>query len=166
MFAAFSADHLMEPFFFKENGSPVTVNGDRYREVITNHIVPQMKRHRCFSKAIFQQDGAPPHTAAETRNLLTKTFGEDRVIGKFFPFPWPAYSPDLSPCDFWLSNEIKTSVYQHQLPQNLDDLERKIGNAFSVIDTDLLESVVFNSVKRMHLCIENNGGHLEHVYNR
>ena len=55
-----------------------------------------MKRYRCFSKAIFQQDGAPPHTAVETRDLLIKAFGEDRVIGKFFPISWPAYSPDLS----------------------------------------------------------------------
>jgi len=91
VFVAFNSSHLIQPFFF-----------ERYCRMIKEHLIPEMKRKRSCSHAIFQQDGAPPHTAAMTRELLNSSFGTEKVISKGFPFEWPPYSPDLSPCDFWL----------------------------------------------------------------
>lgn len=47
----------------------------------------------------------------------------------------------------------------------MNDLEMKTRNALSEIHTELLKSVIYNASKRMHLCIENSGGYLEHVLN-
>ena len=45
----------------------------------------------CGADALFQQDGAPSHTARTTRALPGEMFRETLV--------WPALSPDLSPND-------------------------------------------------------------------
>jgi hypothetical protein len=163
VFAAFNNRHILQPYFFEENGSPVTVNGERYREMIQQHLVPQLKQKRCFSKAVFQQDGAPPHTAAETKILLSSIFSDNRVISKAFPMAWPAYSPDMTPCDFWLWNYVKTQVYADPQPTNLIDLKAKIKLVFKNIDVNILPSVIFDIIKRMTVCVNVNGAHLEHV---
>jgi hypothetical protein len=153
----------MEPFFFEVDGKPSYVTGERYREMIKNHLIPQMKRHRSFSRAIFQQDGAPPHTAQETKELLQQQFGAERIISKGFPFEWPPYSPDLSPCDYWVWNFLKSQVYHPPLPKNLVELKQRIRDACSAITPDLLTSATHSILKRLHLCENMLGGHLEHV---
>ena len=75
------------------------------------------------------QDGAASHTANETKALLCQQFSEKRLIGKGFENAWPPYSPDLTPCDFWLWNEIKTCVYNnndHPPAVSIEDLKSKI----------------------------------------
>jgi transposase len=42
------------------------------------------------------QDGASPHTAKQTIELLKKYFGEKIISNKLEDF-WPPYSPDLNP---------------------------------------------------------------------
>jgi hypothetical protein len=65
------------------------------------------------------QDGVTAHTAKETiwalRGVFDEIDGEDRIISKGL---WPARSPDLNPCDFYLWKELKSVVYansQHDL---------------------------------------------------
>ncbi|GFX14367.1 uncharacterized protein TNCV_1768611 [Trichonephila clavipes] len=56
----------------------VTVNGDRYRAMITNFFIPELNNHDVH-ELWFQQDGATCHTARATIDLLKDTFG-DRLI--------------------------------------------------------------------------------------
>jgi hypothetical protein len=163
VFAAFNNRHILKPYFFEEDDHPVSVNGERYRKMISDHLIPQMKLKRSFSSAILQQDGAPPHTANETKDLLVSKFGMNRVISKGFPLSWPPYSPDLSPCDFWLWNDLKTHVYALPRPTTLQELKVKIENAFVDITLEMLASACNDVIKRMSLCVEISGGHLEHV---
>ena len=46
----------------------------------------------------FQQDGATPHAAIATLDLLRQTFGE-RLISRRTDNPWSPHSPDLNPFD-------------------------------------------------------------------
>lgn len=163
VFAALNNRYILQPFFFEEHGAPVTVNGERYRLMIEQHLVPQLRQRRCFSRAVFQQDGAPPHTATETTNLLTSIFSANRIISKGFDMAWPAYSPDLTPCDFWFWNYVKTQVYADPMPTDLISLKTKIKHVFANIDTDVLPSVIYDVVKRMTVCVNVDGAHLEHV---
>ncbi|GFU45935.1 transposable element Tc3 transposase [Trichonephila clavipes] len=64
-------------------GHNVTVNGDRYRAMITNFFIPELKNHD-VQELWFQQDGATCHTARATIDLLKDTFG-DRLISRFGP---------------------------------------------------------------------------------
>lgn len=95
------AGGVIGPYFFKnENGRNVTVNGLRYREMITDYLVPKIQEldiHDIW----FQQDGATCHTARETMNLLATHFDEN-IISRFGPINWPPRSCDLTPLDYFL----------------------------------------------------------------
>ncbi|GFX04403.1 DUF4817 domain-containing protein [Trichonephila clavipes] len=91
---------LVESFFKYDEGHNVTVNGDRYRAMITNFFIPELNNHD-VQELWFQQDGATCHTARATIDLLKDTFG-DRLISRFGPVNWPPRSCDLTPLDYFL----------------------------------------------------------------
>ncbi|GFW37057.1 transposase [Trichonephila clavipes] len=70
-----------------DEGHKVTVNGDRYRAMITNFFIPELSNHD-VQELWFQQHGATCHTARATIDLLKDTFG-DRLISRFGPVNWP-----------------------------------------------------------------------------
>ncbi|GFW94503.1 hypothetical protein TNCV_2702241 [Trichonephila clavipes] len=89
------AGGIIGQYFFKnDEGHNVTVNGDRYRAMITNFFIPELNNHD-VQELWFQQDGATYHTARATIDLLKDTFG-DRLISRFGPVNWPPRSCDLT----------------------------------------------------------------------
>ncbi|GFV15306.1 uncharacterized protein TNCV_4833341 [Trichonephila clavipes] len=95
------AGGIIGPYFFKnDEGHNVTVNGDRYRAMITNFFIPELNNHD-VQELWFQQDGATCHTAHATIDLLKDTFG-DRLISRFGPVNWPPRSCDLTLLDYFL----------------------------------------------------------------
>ncbi|GFV86036.1 uncharacterized protein TNCV_670331 [Trichonephila clavipes] len=92
---------IIGPHFFKnDEGHNVTVNGDRYRAMITNFFIPELNNPD-VQELWFQQDGATCHTACATIDLLKYTFG-DCLISRFGPVNWPPRSCDLTPLDYFL----------------------------------------------------------------
>ena len=73
---ALSSDRIIGPYWFEDNAeNAVTVNQENYRHVIKKFTA--CLRGRRFEKKLwFQQDGATPHTAVETRKLLSEKFEE------------------------------------------------------------------------------------------
>ena len=65
-------------------------------------VIPALQEHNCVEITVFMQDGAPPHIGRQVQRLLRETFTDERIISRSFSDPWPARSPDLNPCDFWL----------------------------------------------------------------
>ncbi|GFT06830.1 DUF4817 domain-containing protein [Trichonephila clavipes] len=92
-----------------DEGHNVTVNGDRYRAMITNFFIPELNNHD-VQELWFQQDGATCHTARATIDLLKDTFG-DRLISRFGPVNWPPRSRNLTPLDYFLWGYVKSLVY-------------------------------------------------------
>ncbi|GFV64963.1 DUF4817 domain-containing protein [Trichonephila clavipes] len=85
------AGGIIGPYFFKnDEGHNVTVNGDRYRAMITNFFIPELNNHD-VQELWFQPDGATCHTARATIDLLKDTFG-DRLISRFGPVNWTVNS--------------------------------------------------------------------------
>ncbi|GFX66705.1 putative DD41D transposase [Trichonephila clavipes] len=73
------AGGIIGPYFFKnDEGHNVTVNGDRYRAMITNFFIPELNNPD-VQELWFQQDGATCHTVRATIDLLKDKFG-DRLI--------------------------------------------------------------------------------------
>ncbi|GFT12549.1 uncharacterized protein TNCV_5093471 [Trichonephila clavipes] len=108
---------LVESFFKNHEGHNVTVNGDRYRAMITNFFIPELNNHD-VQELWFQQDhGASCHTARATIDLLKDTFG-DRLISRFGPVNWPPRSCDLTPLNYFLWGYVKSLVYADK-PQTL-----------------------------------------------
>ena len=109
----------------------------------------------------FQQDGATPHTARETLELLRGKF-PNRLISRFGTINWPARSPDLSAPDYWLWGYLKDRVYTPK-PRNIQMLRMSIEREIAIITQDMLFNVMNNLKERIEQCRRNGGGHLKDV---
>ncbi|GFT75598.1 transposable element Tc3 transposase [Trichonephila clavipes] len=147
VWCALWAGGIIGPYFFKNDKSHnVTVNGDRYRAIITNFFIPELNNHD-VQELRFQQDGATCHTARATIDSLKDTFG-DRLISRFGPVNWPPRSCDLTPLDYFLWGYVKSLVYADK-PQTLDHLEDNIRRVITDIRPQLLEKVIENWTSRL-----------------
>ena len=72
---------------------------------------------------------------------------------------WPAWSPDLNPCEFCLWGYLKSKVYR-PLPANLGELEANIRREVAELDPDMMRRAILDK-KRANLCIAKNGAHFE-----
>ena len=75
-------------------------------EVLQDKFYPELSQltfndPELYPYWFFMQDGARPHSLNAARQFLSLKF-ETRTIGDRLNTPWPARSPDLTPCDFFL----------------------------------------------------------------
>jgi hypothetical protein len=57
--------------------------------------------------------------------------------------PQPSYSPDLSPCDFWLFGFAKQAI-QYEVFDNADQIMRRIHLIFDQVTFENLQRVFLN----------------------
>ena len=148
-------------FFEDDNGSTQTINKERYVQVLEKFKTEQ---HRRFSpgqikKFYFQQDGAAPHTSNLALDWLKCNF-RSRVNKT--AFEWAPHSPDLSPPDYFLWGYLKDKVYKTR-PQSIEELKENIRAEMQAIPLDTCKAVMENFTRRLELCREQNGGHLEQL---
>ncbi|GFT72903.1 putative DD41D transposase [Trichonephila clavipes] len=151
---------LVESFFKNDEGHNVTVNGDRYRAMITNFFIPELNNHD-VQELWFQQDGATCHTARATIDLLKDAFG-DRIISRFGPVNWPPRSCDLTPLDYFLWGYVKSLVYADK-PQTLDHLEDNIRRVIADIRPQMLEKVIENWTSRLDYIRASRSCHMPEI---
>lgn len=147
---------VVGPYFFDG-----TVNGQRYRNMINQFLLPELRRRRRLGRTIFQQDGATCHTARETLTLLRKAFGT-RLLSRSTDFAWPPRSPDMSAPDFFLWGYLKARVYTTR-PRDLEDLKTRIRQEIAAISPEMLKKVFENFVTRLNDCVSVEGRHLTDV---
>ncbi|GFW23693.1 uncharacterized protein TNCV_2032361 [Trichonephila clavipes] len=151
---------LAESFFKNDEGHNVTVNGDRYRAMITNFFIPELNNHD-VQELWFQQDGATCHTACATIDLLKDLFGE-RLISRFGPVNWPPRSCDLTPLDYFLWGYVKSLDYADK-PQTLVHLEDNIRRVIADIRSQMLEKVIENWTSRLDYIRASRGSHMPEI---
>lgn len=113
----------------------------------------------------FMHDGAPPHFARAVREYLNEQFAHRWIgRGQEAPIQWPPRSPDLNPCDFFIWGALKTKVYEVQI-DNSEQLWNRIQNAVDElrVNDDILRRVHLNFLRRIDLCIDEGGRHIEHL---
>ncbi|GFV60541.1 uncharacterized protein TNCV_3471761 [Trichonephila clavipes] len=138
---------IIDPYFFKnDEGHNVTVNGDRYRAMITNFFIPELNNHD-VQELWFQQDGATCHIARATIDFLKDTFGA-RLILRFGPVNWPPRPCDLTLLEYFLWGYVKSLVYADR-PQTLDHLKDNIHRVIADIRPQMLEKVIENWTSRL-----------------
>lgn len=152
---------LLGPYFFERN-----VNGRTYLDMLNTNVFPQLQRNfnnipllHNLNALWWVQDGATPHRTNPVRDRIRQVFGR-RVIAMGHEHEWPARSPDLTPCDFFLWGWLKQKVYVTP-PQNVDDLRRRIVDAANSLTPQMITNSIRAMETRARMCVNNGGQHVE-----
>ena len=111
----FTAEIVIGQFFY-ENFTPdklitCSLTGEKYRDMLRIFTFPAFQHRNCFKK-LFSCKMEPLTYCCTSTAAAIQTFTTESVISRYFPTEWPSWSPDLSPCDFWLQGNLKSKVYQ------------------------------------------------------
>ena len=155
VWCAISEKEVIGPYFFENEN----VTGDTYKRMLRYYAFPRLRDYP--ESMIFQQDGAPPHFALTVRHYLDFKL-PNRWIGRAGPISWPARSPDLTPCDYFLWGYIKDNTFRN-LPGSLTELKTKIREVIGTITEEMLQNVFENMKTRLAFVICQYGGHFEHL---
>lgn len=145
---------------------PNRLNSNEYLAFLRDHFQPLLEDvpYALRRDMYFMQDGAPPHFARAVRDYLHAQYPEKWIgRGQDAPIRWPPRSPDLTPCDFFLWGALAEKVYsvridtRQQLWARIQEAVNNVGNE------ETLQRVQFNFLRRLHLCIQENGAHFEHL---
>ncbi|GFX00392.1 putative transposable element [Trichonephila clavipes] len=147
-------------FFKNDEGHNVTVNGYRYRAMITNLFILELNNHD-VQELWFQQDGATCHAARATIDLLKDTL-VDRLISRFGPVNGPPRSCDLTPLHYFLWGYVKSLVYADK-PQTLDHLEDNNRRVIADIRPQMLEKVIENGTSRLDYIRASRGSSMPEI---
>ena len=102
----------------------------------------------CGTDFIFQQDGAPCHTARST----TAWFTRKGIIVS----PWPSQSPDLNPIEH-LWGAIKRKLEKRPC-KNINELKQAIFQTWESITSTTTKSLVYSMPRRCAAVITARGG--------
>jgi hypothetical protein len=161
VWCAIWAGGIIGPYFFEDaRGNAVTVNGDRYRDMLENFLVPELDQLG-LQHMWFQQDGATSHTARATIQILREIF-PGRIMSKSGDIDWPPRSPDLTAPDFFLWGYLKGKVYTNK-PNTIPILKNNIQNEIADITPEVCENVMKNMAERVRICFAARGGHLTDI---
>ncbi|XP_011049237.1 PREDICTED: uncharacterized protein LOC105142985 [Acromyrmex echinatior] len=143
VWCAISSARIIGPWFFEEN-----------EIAVTEFFFPRLDELD-LGDIWFQQDGATAHTSRASMAVLREHFPE-RLISIRGDLEWPARSPDLTPCDFFLWGFLKSRVYVNR-PSTLQDLKTNIQEEIANITPAMLARVMTNARNRFTQCMENGG---------
>ena len=83
----------------------------------------------------------------------------DRTISRDL---WPARSPDMTPCDFYLWGRLKNAVYKTN-PCTLKELKHDIHNEINNIKRGEFKRVTGNFIKRYQKWLDKEGEQFQHL---
>ena len=130
--------------------------------MLRNFCEPELRcRGIDLSSVWFQQDGATAHTARAPISVLREMFPQ-QVISRDSDVPWPASSPDLSDCDYFLWGYLKSRVFTSK-PRTIAELKQSIKEEIATIPEQMTRRVMENLGVRLKQCLRNGGRHLSDV---
>lgn len=150
---------IIGPYYFEDGrGNTVTVNSERYVQMLRGFLVPQLQLLGIdVTKTWFQQDGATCHTANDSMAVLRNLF-PGKLISRFGDVPWSARSPDLTSCDCWLWGYLKSKVFGSK-PRTIPELKQCIREEIAAIPQSMIRKVTANMQKRWEACVDVDGHH-------
>jgi transposase len=141
------------PPIFVEAGA--RINAATYQELLRTRVLPWLQQLYPGGDYVFQQDGAPAHSARTTQKFLADNFANfwDKDI-------WPPSSPDLNPLDFyfWARVEREACRVQHW---NLADLRASICKAWEKIPNEEVARAVQTFRRRLQRVVAAGGDFIE-----
>ncbi len=160
VWAAISSHGIIGHVFIRR-----TIISSSYHSLLKDDVISESDIRGHLNSAVYQQDGAKPHTSDKNLLLLRNTF-KNLVISNRFPqlfntgWNWPPYSPDLNPCNYFLWGYLKDRVYVHNFTMP-EVLEAEIVRVMQDTPEEIYTLVVQNFVSRLQRVMEIDGGHVE-----
>lgn len=147
--------------FFDSNGivhkeflpAGQTVNQYVYREIL-ERLRKRVMRVRPAIKDnwMLHHDNAPCHTAFSITEFLTR---------KNIPVvPQPPYSPDLSPCDFFLFPKLKSCLKGHHFG-TIENIKKNVTDQLKDIPVSDFQHCYEEWENRMKRCVASQGNYFE-----
>lgn len=134
----------------------VKINAQNYEEHILEPVVKHLSQTMFEGgNFLFQQDGAPAHTANRTQNWLRANVPD--FLSKE---EWPPSSPDLNPMDFcvWSVLEKNACGKPHQ---TVEALKRSLQREWAKLSMDVVRAAVESTTKRLKEVVKLKGGFIE-----
>ena len=138
------------------NNTGVKINAATYKELVLEPILEDLgEKMFNIQPFVFQQDGAPAHTARTTQQWLQNNI--PHFISKE---EWPPSSPDLNPLDFslWSILESNTCAKCHK---NIESLKKSLTEEWAKIPQQTMRTAVRSVPKRLRAVVKNLGGYIE-----
>ncbi|KAJ4431341.1 hypothetical protein ANN_19938 [Periplaneta americana] len=112
-----------------------------------------------------QREKLLPGLNLETVSLKLNVYSVDEVlpgrwIGRTGLIRWPPRSPDLTPLDFYFLGFTKDHAYATK-PRTIPELVERTEHTIQMVTPDMLTRVHKELIRRLHLCIQQNGTHFE-----
>lgn len=139
------------PLVFIEKG--VKINALYYKmEVLQNVVKPSLERMYGKDDYVFQQDGAPSHTANLVQNWcranLTDFLAKDE---------WPPSSPDLNPLDYFVWSYMLSKINEHKV-STLVQFKAVILRIWDEMPMEVVRAACDGFEKRLKLVKKVKGG--------
>ena len=127
------------------------INQETYVQMLKDKFKQVSMRYRYY-----QQDGASVHFAKSVRSYLDEWM-PNRWIGRGSPFlPWPAKSPDLNPCDFYLWGRIYGLLSSNR-PSSKDELIHALEDLSKELNASEVSRACMATNDRCNEVIQNEG---------
>ena len=125
-----------------------------YKDILATKVLHWVKKITNNVNYVFQQDGAPEHTAKIVQQWLKTNMN---FWSKDF---WPPQSPDLNPLDYsvWAHIENKACKVRHS---NTEELKSSVCRAWTPMKKDYIRKVCKAFRPRLERVIAAKGGHIE-----
>ena len=153
---------VIGPFFLDGN-----LDGLGYYNLLIEQVFPALMeafavqfQNDNFLRLWWAHDGAPAHKLIMAKELLIEMFQDHVVIPHHDP-EWPARSPDLTPCDFFLWGYMKGKVFSTP-PATIEELRERIVREFDLLKRRpaMVRSAVRLMESCVNLCIERQEQHV------
>ena len=150
---AVCSDGQKSPLVFVPAGAKLNAAGNQ--QLLTTHIVPWLIQQYPDGRYVWQQDGAPAHTAATTRRFLAEAMSE-----YWTPEMWPPSSPDLNPLDFSIWAHVQ-SIACARRHMSVESLRAAIVSAWAGMSEGYIRKTCASFRRRLEQVVGTGGELLE-----
>ena len=148
-----TSDGKTMPLHWFQKG--LRMGAKEYVHVLRTVVKPWLDENYPEGNYVWQQDGAPCHTANLAQNYCANH------LANFWPKDfWPPSSPDLNPLDYavWSEVERKACNVPHR---NMDELKGSVDREWDALTPEYLVKTCRAFRRRLEAVIEAKGGHIE-----
>ncbi|EFO87874.1 hypothetical protein CRE_05599 [Caenorhabditis remanei] len=142
------------PLLFVDQG--VKINKEVYiSQILEKTLLPWAQTHFNGRHWLFQQDGAPAHTAK-----LSQQWCETHLPAFIPKDEWPPSSPDLNPLDYsiWGVLQNKVNAKPHS---SIEALKKTLLKEWDALSPDYLRATIDAYPRRLRAVIQKRGGRME-----